>query len=70
MGGISIDDFTQSVAYREIIGRGEAQGEAPRRSQGDTAPADPPLRPPHPAVSERSWAAGPAQPITAAMIAA
>ena len=28
MGGISLDDFTQSVAYREIFGRGEAQGEA------------------------------------------
>jgi predicted transposase YdaD len=28
MGGITLDDFTQSVAYREIFGRGEAQGEA------------------------------------------
>jgi len=46
MGGISHDDFTQSVAYREIFGRGEAQAEAPRRSQGDPAPAEPPLRPP------------------------
>jgi hypothetical protein len=27
MGGISLDDFTQSVAYREIFGRGEALGE-------------------------------------------
>ena len=27
MGGITLDDFTQSVAYREIFGRGEAQGE-------------------------------------------
>ncbi len=26
MGGITLDDFTQSVAYREIFGRGEAQG--------------------------------------------
>ncbi|MCX5956066.1 MAG: DUF2887 domain-containing protein [Cyanobacteria bacterium] len=25
MGGITIDDFTQSVAYREIFGRGEAK---------------------------------------------
>jgi hypothetical protein len=24
MGGITLDDFTQSVAYREIFGRGEA----------------------------------------------
>ena len=28
MGGITLEDFTQSVAYREIFGRGEAQGEA------------------------------------------
>jgi hypothetical protein len=28
MGGITLDDFTQSVAYREIFCRGEAQGEA------------------------------------------
>ena len=28
MGGISLEDFTQSVAYREIFGRGEASGEA------------------------------------------
>jgi predicted transposase YdaD len=28
MGGITLDDFTQSVAYREIFGRGEASGEA------------------------------------------
>ena len=27
MGGITLDDFTQSVAYREIFGRGEARGE-------------------------------------------
>ncbi len=25
MGGITLDDFTQSVAYREIFGRGEAR---------------------------------------------
>ena len=25
MGGITLEDFTQSVAYREIFGRGEAQ---------------------------------------------
>ncbi len=28
MGGITLDDFTQSVAYREIFGRGEVSGEA------------------------------------------
>ena len=28
MGGITLDDFPQSVAYREIFGRGEASGEA------------------------------------------
>jgi len=28
MGGITVDDFTQSVAYREIFGRREAQAEA------------------------------------------
>ncbi|MCX5951120.1 MAG: DUF4351 domain-containing protein, partial [Cyanobacteria bacterium] len=28
MGGITLEDFTQSVAYREIFGRGEARGEA------------------------------------------
>ena len=25
MGGITLDDFSQSVAYREIFGRGEAK---------------------------------------------
>ena len=28
MGGITLDDFTQSVVYREIFGRGEARGQA------------------------------------------
>jgi hypothetical protein len=28
MGGITLDDFTQSVAYREIFRRGEALREA------------------------------------------
>jgi len=28
MGGITLEDFTKSVAYREILGRGEASGEA------------------------------------------
>jgi predicted transposase YdaD len=26
MGGITLDDFTQSVAYREIFGRGRQEG--------------------------------------------
>ena len=34
MGGITLDDFTQSVAYREIFGRGEAQGEARGEARG------------------------------------
>jgi hypothetical protein len=25
MGGISLDDFTQSVAYREMLGRGRCK---------------------------------------------
>ncbi len=28
MGGLTVDDFSQSVAYREIFGLGEARGEA------------------------------------------
>ena len=36
MGGITLDDFTQSVAYREIFGRGEAQGEARGEARGET----------------------------------
>ncbi len=35
MGGITLDDFTQSVAYREIFGRGDAQGEARGEAQGE-----------------------------------
>ena len=35
MGGITLDDFTQSVAYREIFGRGEARGEARGQAQGE-----------------------------------
>ena len=35
MGGITLEDFTQSVAYREIFGRGEAQGEARGEAQGE-----------------------------------
>jgi predicted transposase YdaD len=35
MGGITLDDFTQSVAYREIFGRGEAAGEARGEARGE-----------------------------------
>ena len=28
MGGIAVEDFTKSRAYREIFGEGEARGEA------------------------------------------
>ena len=35
MGGITLDDFTQSVAYREIFGRGEALGEARGEARGE-----------------------------------
>ncbi len=35
MGGITLDDFTQSVAYREIFGRGEARGVALGEAQGE-----------------------------------
>jgi predicted transposase YdaD len=34
MGGITLDDFTQSVAYREIFGRGEARGVALGEARG------------------------------------
>jgi len=34
MGGITLDDFTQSVAYREIFGQGEALGEARGEARG------------------------------------
>jgi predicted transposase YdaD len=35
MGGITLEDFTQSVAYHEIFGRGEAQGEARGEARGE-----------------------------------
>lgn len=35
MGGITLDDFTQSIAYREIFGRGEARGVALGQFQGE-----------------------------------
>ncbi len=34
MGGITLDDFSQSVAYREIFGRGEARGVALGEARG------------------------------------
>ena len=33
MGGLTLDDFTQSRAYREIFGQGEARGEARGRAE-------------------------------------
>jgi predicted transposase YdaD len=35
MGGITLEDFTQSVAYREIFGRGEARGVALGEARGE-----------------------------------
>ena len=35
IGGITLHDFTQSVACREIFGRGEALGEARGEAQGE-----------------------------------
>jgi predicted transposase YdaD len=34
MGGITLEDFSKSVAYREIFGLGEAQGREQGREQG------------------------------------
>jgi hypothetical protein len=34
MGGITLEDFTESVAYREIFGRGEARGVALGEARG------------------------------------
>jgi predicted transposase YdaD len=34
MGGITLDDFTQSIAYREIFGQGEARGVALGEARG------------------------------------
>ncbi|MFM7590432.1 MAG: DUF4351 domain-containing protein [Isosphaeraceae bacterium] len=34
MGGITVDDFTSSVAYREIFGLGHQEGEVKGRQQG------------------------------------
>ncbi len=35
MGGITLEDFTQSVARREIFGLGEASGEARGKAEGE-----------------------------------
>ena len=35
MGGISLDDFTQSVAYREIFGRGRQEGRQEGWQEGE-----------------------------------
>jgi predicted transposase YdaD len=34
MGGITVDDFTSSVAYREIFGLGRQEGEQKGRQEG------------------------------------
>jgi predicted transposase YdaD len=35
MGGITLDDFTQSVAYREIFGRGRQEGRQEGWQEGE-----------------------------------
>ncbi|MCP9923548.1 DUF2887 domain-containing protein [Synechococcus lacustris] len=35
MGGITIEDFSQSVAYKEIFGLGEARGKAEGKAEGE-----------------------------------
>ena len=35
MGGITLHDFTQSVACREIVGRGKALGDARGEAHGE-----------------------------------
>ena len=37
MGGITLDDFTQSVAYREIYGLGRQEGRQEGRKEGRQA---------------------------------
>jgi predicted transposase YdaD len=39
MGGITVDDFTSSVAYREIFGQGHQQGEQKGEQKGRQAEA-------------------------------
>ena len=35
LGGVTIEDFSQSVAYKEIFGLGEARGEARGKAEGE-----------------------------------
>ncbi len=35
MGGITVEDFTQSRAYQEIFGQGQAEGEACGKALGE-----------------------------------
>ena len=35
MGGITLEDFTQSVAYREIFGRGRQEGRLEGLQEGE-----------------------------------
>lgn len=37
MGGLTLDDFTQSVAYKQIFGQGELQGRQAGRQEGREA---------------------------------
>ena len=50
MGGITLEDCTQSVAYREIFGLGEERGREQGHQTGEAGhgppPAPPPLRRP------------------------
>jgi len=39
MGGITLDDFTNSVAYKEIFGRGLEEGQQKGREEGRQAEA-------------------------------
>jgi len=39
MGGITVDDFTSSVVYREIFGHGEQKGRQEGRQEGRQAEA-------------------------------
>jgi predicted transposase YdaD len=39
MGGITVDDFTSSVAYREIFGLGQQEGEQKGEQKGRQAEA-------------------------------
>ena len=39
MGGITVDDFTSSVIYREIYGRGQQEGRDEGRQEGRTEAA-------------------------------